>query len=257
MYKIMSTNVLGKYSKHAAEDNITEARMRTLAECIEFYAPDSVGVQEYGRQNQKFFPEYLPSKYQFVEFGQSWISTLYNSERLVLEHSTCRKLTTSSGQNYCFTIAVFSDKVNGSLAYIHGNLHLEYKDKETRIIDAAEINAEIKELYNNNEAYRAVPLLITGDYNASLLKEPEVFSTISGDYHIKSAVLVADSAEDGQATYHGSVGVPRGVGEGIDHVLVSCDTVHVTHHNIIKEDDYPKILDASDHYPLLVEFQPQ
>ena len=257
MYKIMSTNVLGKYSKHVAEDDITEARMRTIAECIEFYAPDSIGVQEYGSQNKKFLPKYLSEKYLSVEFGQNWISTFYDAERLALEHSICKKLTTSSGQNYCFTVAVFSDKVNGSLAYIHGNLHLEYKDKETRLIDAEEINAEIEELYKNNEDYKALPLLITGDYNAKLSAEPEVFSAIAGDRNIRSAVAVADVAEDGQTSYHGSVGVPRGAGEAIDHILVNGDTTHVIVHNIIKEDDYPAILAASDHYPVVVEFLPR
>ncbi|MBQ8817036.1 MAG: hypothetical protein IJZ83_00495 [Clostridia bacterium] len=256
MYKIMSVNVLGKYLQHESEDEITESRMKTIAECIELYAPASVGVQEYGRQNKKFFPKYLPKKYEFVEFGQDWISTFYDAELLRLEHSICKRLTTSSGQKYCFTIAVFSEKESGKLAYIHGNLHLEYKDKETRIINAEEINAELSELYKDNEDYSTLPLAITGDYNANLVTEPEVFSNMAGELHIRSAMTVADVAEDGQATFHGKLGNPRGEGNAIDHVLVNCDTTHVLSHDVIKENDYPEILDASDHYPVLVEFEP-
>ncbi len=255
MYKIMSTNVLGKYPRHSAEDAITESRMKTLAECISFFAPDSVGVQEYGSQNQIFLPKYLPEKYTFVDFGQTWISTFYDSERLLPIKTVCKRLSTSSNQGYRFTAVVFAHKADGSLAYIHGNLHLEYKDKETRLINAEEVNAAIRELFAENEEYKALPLVITGDYNARADLESAVFETIAGDYNIKDSVSVAENAEGECGTFH-PVGVPVMSGTAVDHVLVNCDTVRVLTQNIIKEDDYSGILDASDHYPLLIEFSP-
>ncbi len=252
-YKIMSINVLGKYPKQESENEITESRMKTIAECVAHYGAHSVGLQEYGSQNKLFLPKYLPSEYTFVDFGQDWISTFYNTKKLTLVKQSCKRLTTSSNQKYCFTVSVFSSKQNGELAYIHGNLHLEYKDKETRIIDAEEINAVLTELFAENEKYSSLPLVITGDYNAPPDTEPQIYATIAGNYNIKSAADVADSAESGEATFHFEIGKARGAGSAIDHALVNCDTTAVHLHNVIKENDYPAILDASDHYPVFVE----
>ncbi len=255
-YRIMSINVLGKYPQHESENEITEARMKAIAECVCHYAPDSVGLQEYGSQNKLFLPKHLPAEYAFVDFGQYWISTFYNANKLTLTDSRCKRLTTSSNQGYRFTLAVFSHKESGELAYIHGNLHLEYKDKETRIIDAEEINASLSELFAEEPQYSALPLVITGDYNATISSEPEVFAKIAGSLNIQSAENVTLKSEGGQFTFHNATGVPKGAGDAIDHALVNCDTTCVQLHDVIKENDYPEILSASDHYPILVEFSP-
>ncbi len=252
-YRIMSVNVLGKYPKQESENEITESRMKTIAECVAHYGADSVGLQEYGSQNKLFLPKYLPADYTFADLGQDWISTFYNAKKLAVEKSFCKRLTTSSNQKYCFTVVVFSHKGSGEPAYIHGNLHLEYKDKETRIIDAEEINAAISELFAEDEQYRSLPLVITGDYNAPPDAEPEIYTTIAGAFNIKDSAAVATIAEDGEATFHFNTGVARGAGSAIDHVLVNCDTTEVHLHDVIKENDYPDILSASDHYPVLVE----
>ncbi len=256
-YSVMSSNLLGKYPQDASEDKATDSRMKTIAECIKHYAPDSVGFQEYGSQNKLFLTQYLPSEYKFVDFGQDWIPTLYNSNTLVLEDSACTTLTTTSNQQYRFTAAVFSSKTSGDMAYIHCNLHLEYKDAATRLTNAEEINEALHKLFEKSNDYSSLPLVITGDYNAAPETEPKVFETISDGHNIKNSVEVAKSSEKGQATYHKNVGVTAGVGNAIDHVLVQADTTKVYSHNIIKENDYADILSASDHYPVLVEFSKQ
>ncbi len=253
-YTVMSSNILGKYSQDSAEDSTTDSRMQAIADCIAYYAPDSVGFQEYGSQNKLFLKKYLPKEYAFVDFGQEWIPTIYNNDKLELVDSVCKRLTTSSAQQYCFTVAVFASRESGDLAYIHGNLHFEYKDKETRLINAEEVNDALWALFDENEDYKSLPLVITGDYNATTKSEPKVFSTISDGYSIKTASDVALSAEKNQATYHHNVGTIAGTGDAIDHVLVNTDTTQVYLHDIIKEADYPDILTASDHYPVLIEF---
>ena len=251
MYKIMSANVLGKYERQIFEDSTTQARMKIIGELIGAERPDSVGIQEYGSRNQKFLPMYIPSCYAAVDFDQKWISTLYNKDKFTVTDKGSLRLTTSSNQGYRFTWAVFNRK-DGSPAYIHGNLHLEYKDHETRLINASEINSELTRIFNNTE-YRALPLVITGEYNAKLEIEPDVFFAIAGKYDIRSAALVAHSAENGQATFH-QLGKPSGIGNALDHALVKCSTTEVYRHDIIKEDSCPSIVDASDHYPVIIEF---
>ena len=251
MYKIMSANVLGKYERQIFEDSTTQARMKIIGELIGAERPDSVGIQEYGSRNQKFLPMYIPPCYAAVDFDQKWISTFYNKDKFTVTDKCSLKLTTSSNQGYRFTWAVLGHK-NGGLAYIHGNLHLEYKDHETRLINASEINSELTRIFNNTE-YRNLPLVITGDYNAKLETEPDVFSAIAGKYDIRSAALVAHSAENGQATFH-QLGKSTGAGNALDHALVNCGITEVYRHDIIKEDSCPSIVDASDHYPVIIEF---
>ena len=65
--------------------------------------------------------------------------------------------------------------------------------------------------------------------------------------------MIAHSAEKGQATFH-ELGKPSGEGRALDHALIRCDTAEVYKHDIIKEDDYAPIVNASDHYPVIVEF---
>ena len=251
-YTVMSMNVLGKYSGDTAQDSTTKARMKIIGDYVSDLKPDSIGIQEYGARNIAFLPGYLPSNYASVDFGQSWISTFYNTDKYTIKAKNCIRLTTSSNQKYCFTWVVFANKNDESLAYIHGNLHLEYKDTTTRITNAQEVNTEISKIFANAE-YKALPFVITGDYNAKHEIEPAVFSKIAGIYNIKCAAQVAMSAEKGQATYH-NVGVSAGTGYALDHVLVNTDTTQALSHDIIKENDYAQIVSASDHYPVVVKF---
>ena len=142
-YTVMSMNVLGKYSGDTAQDSTTKARMKIIGDYVSDLKPDSIGIQEYGARNIAFLPGYLPSNYASVDFGQSWISTFYNTDKYTIKAKNCIRLTTSSNQKYCFTWVVFANKNDESLAYIHGNLHLEYKDTTTRIANTQEVNAEI------------------------------------------------------------------------------------------------------------------
>ena len=250
-YTVMSTNVLGKYSGDTAQDATTEARMKIIGDYVKTLMPDSRGVQEYGARNKAFLPEYLPSEYASVSFSPDWVATFYNSAKFSVEAKNCIRLTTVSNQNYCFTWVVFRHK-DGDLAYIHGNLHLEYKNTATRITNAEEVNDEISRIFANSQ-YASLPLVITGDYNAKLEIEPAVFSTIAGNYNIRCASEVALAADSGQASFH-ELGVSSGAGMALDHILVNCDTTEALTHDIIKQDDYAEIVNASDHYPVVVKF---
>ena len=261
VYKVLSANVLGIWSSSKPEVVATaQSKMDTIVNYINTVKPDSVAVQEYGNYNKKYLNTDTLDGYKMFESSNNGnMMPMFYRDIYSIADSGCISIQVRVGYNPVSFSWMVLENADGTLAYIHGNLHLDYgkagTDEHKRVYQCELINAELGKIFASNAEYKTIPLILTGDYNTKV-NDPDadaIFGTLIGDYSIENVLDVAESAEKGHATYHSAPGkLPTG-DQPIDHALVNSQSKRVLTHNIITDDDWDGMLDASDHYPILIE----
>ena len=202
------------------------------------YLPDLVGVQEASSAWMTLLEEELGDYYTVIGEGREpknqgeRTAILLAKSRFEVEKSGTRWLTDTPtvasklpGAEYyrIYTYAVLRDLVTGE-RFLHLNTHLDTASDSVR-------STEVNMLFEFLRGYRDLPVLLTGDMNATVNSSP-----------IK--MFVSGGLTSTDAMYEGRNATPT-----IDWLFVTADCVRVTYYRVCNErvnGDYP-----SDHYPVV------
>lgn len=267
IYKAMSINA-GSYTSN---ENISyEERMNILVNYINSTKPDSIAVQEYGSNINSYFKESAISGYtmKYFDYYDSTLGSrqssnmpfFYNSDKFTVNANEGGAISIWAGDYlsngnaenpFSFSWMVLRDKTTGNIAYIHANLHLySGNDISKKIKQVEDIN---KELDNIFDEYSNAPIIITGDYNTRITDTEGIFTTLIGEHPLENAIYIADVAEDETQLSFPDFGESSTL-YAIDHALVNENVIDVKRHDIVTNDEWSGMINASDHYPLVITF---
>lgn len=215
----------------------TERNARVIR-MIKDYLPDLIGVQEASSAWMTLLLEELGGYYTIIGDGREpndqgeRTAILLAKSRFAVEESGTRWLTDTpttaskmQGAEYyrIYTYAVLQDLVTGE-RFLHINTHLDTASDSVR-------SAEVNLLFEFLRGYQELPVLLTGDMNATVSSSPIKML-------VRGGLTSTDTMCDG-----------RNAAPTIDWLFVTADCVRVTYYRICNErvnGDYP-----SDHYPVL------
>ena len=218
--------------------NMGTERNARAVRMIQTYLPDVIGVQEANSLWMTILEEELGSYYTIIGEGREpknqgeRTAILLAKSRFEVEESGTRWLTDTPtvasklpGAEYyrIYSYAVLRDLVSGE-RFLHVNTHLDTASDSVR-------STEVNMLFEFLRGYQNLPVLLTGDLNASVSSSP-----------IK--MLTSGGLTSTDAMYEGRNATPT-----IDWLFVTADCVRVTYYRVCNErvnGDYP-----SDHYPVL------
>lgn len=191
---------------------------------------------------------YDPRRFDLLESGVEWLDSRYT-------------LTNTK----CLSYAVLSDRENGGARLAVVNFHgavavAKYKGMEAMTSEELAALGTAWRVDNIHQIHRRIaalegvygrdlPVLVTGDYNATQDAEPykvmESYGYLDAEFH------AVTSAMTGTRSTH-AMGQMPAEGKSIDHVFYSPDRgiTPCVHAFGMRQSD----LDATDHLPLLVDF---
>jgi len=235
--RIMSYNVLADNSEGGFDWGPPLAdRPDGVVSCIEYYAPDVVGVQEASWAWYGALREALPD-YEFVNADcydikdNNCVALMYNTNVLTLEDNELIHYDASywgPGRVRYINMALFTHKISGE-RFIVISTHFDAGQgegyEECRISQANQLIAKVKEYARAN----GCPIISVGDYNCGVGEEPYEYLVSNG---------FTDADED----------VTAGV---IDHILFN-DKAKAHYHATVNDDE---VKDSSDHLPVYADIE--
>ena len=237
--------------------NWWELRKEWVADQVNYYAPDVMGIQE-GKHEQVTFLDSALINYDFVGVGRDdgktggeYSAVFYNAEKLeVLESGTFWLSETpnkvsvgwDASMERISSWAKFKDKLTGDQFWVF-NAHLDHIGPESRL------NA-LKLVYQKTQEknIEGLPVLVMGDFNSVPGAPPIQFLSS----------VMKDSREVSETKPYGPIGTFNGFDvssplEGrIDYIFVN-DEIDVKKYVVISE--VRGGLSPSDHLPVFVHFE--
>lgn len=230
-------------------------RLDAVVETILKYRPAVVGVQEatdmwIGLLNQRLGDIYtivgdgrdenrggehsailyLTAEFDCLESGTKWLSE-------TPDVPGSQHFTATSKYPRIMTYVHLSRKSDGK-EFLHVNTHLDYGTEPEQ--EAVKV-AQIEVLFSQIEKFANLPIIITGDFNATV--GSPVYNRICDEGYLEAADHIP--AEDREPTYHALMGT-TGTPSHIDFVF--CKGVSGMLHRICTERVDNE--NVSDHYPI-------
>ncbi len=256
-YTVMSFNI--RYDNPNDGENWWKYRKDKVAQLIQFYDTDILGLQEVLKGQLDDLEERLPS-YEYFGVGRDdgktkgeYSPVLYNTEKFeLLENGTFWLSKTpdvpgskdwDAAITRICTWAKFRDKQTEQEFYFF-NTHFDHRGVEAREQSAALIAQKISEIAGNT------PGILTGDFNAAP-------TTVAYQNLVAGENALTDAIDISQRPHYGPLGTFNGFrqpeeddGRRIDYVFVK-NGVKVHKHGILTDSWGGKL--PSDHFPVLAE----
>ncbi len=252
--RVMSYNILAAAWNHHPAISL---RSDAVLETINHTKPDLIGVQEVDKHWTAVFKANEKSPYQLLMMpvpkgSKSKEKTyspltgiLYNAERFDLIERGVQKYTDTTIR--CLTWGLFEDRATHKRV-LFTNTHWDLTDAK-RLRNAKQMAKEIEGL---RKRFENVPVVSTGDFNTMASSEAFTeFVKLSG---MSDAMTSAEFKENGNLSswsWPVVTRLPYLKMSPIDHVLASSDYTILASRLLVDE----KILDASDHLPLVVDLK--
>lgn len=254
-YSAMTYNI--RYSTPNDGENWWEFRKEWVADVINFYEPDILGIQE-GLHHQVSFLDSVLNRYAFVGVGRDdanqageYAAIFYNSQNLeVIDHGTFWLSETPEEPSYGWganfrrisTWAKFKSKENDQRFWVF-NAHFDHETPLARLNGMKLILDQIKEW--NIEDF---PVIVMGDFNA--IPDAPPIKLLSSE--MKDSKYVAEFTPIGpEGTYNG-FDTKHPLDQRIDYIFVD-DQIKVQKYAVISETRENRT--PSDHLPVYIEFR--
>ncbi len=253
-YSAMTYNV--RYATDRDGINSWENRKDWVADLINYYEPDILGIQE-GLHHQVQFLDSALFGYEYVGVGRDdgktegeYTAIFYQSELLeVIDFKTFWLSLTPENPSYGWganyrricTLAMF-ERIETKERFFVFNVHFDHESIEARIESAKLVHEMVEEL--NTEKY---PVIVMGDFNAIPDSGPIEFLT----------QFYKDSREVAKKEPFGPIGTYNGFDTShpldvrIDYIFVS-DNINVEAYAVLSNSRENRT--PSDHLPVLVDF---
>lgn len=252
--KVMSYNI--RFDNPNDGENKWSLRKEFLANQIQFYQPDFIGMQE-GKLHQLQYLDSTLSDYNFIGRGRDnsenqgeFSALFYNSKKYKVVNQATFWLSETPNQvskgwdaqleRIC-TYGLFEELKTKKQFYVF-NTHFDHVGVAARLNSAKEIVEKIKEINTKN-----LPLVLTGDFNS----EP------TSDAYLYLASNLNDTRSSSKSPSFGPAGTfnnfefHKPVTLLIDFIFTSKNTGEVIKHAVLsdsKDCKYP-----SDHLPVYAE----
>ncbi len=234
--------------------DLREARMDAVAEMIEKYSPDIMGLQESNTTEWKaFLLDRFGDQYGYVGAGREAggvgeaTPILYREDKYrLIESDTlwlsdtpyeCSKYP-ASRQNRIFTYALLARKSDGK-KFLVVNTHLDTTGSEARLLQIASLKKQLQDLCLDD-----YPLLLTGDMNAKR-------SADSGELDALLSMGLTDAYD--LALSRNQISLDNGLPSVIDYCLVESDLALVTKY--VRDTSTINGEGPSDHAPVIIEIR--
>lgn len=253
--RIMSYNI--RYNNPGDGERAWDRRKEEVANLIQFYQPDVIGLQEVllgqltfleeqladyarigvGREDGKQAGEYSPllyrkSKFELLDHGTFWLSETPDQPSVGWDAALERIVTW--GQ--------FRRKPQGDTAFVL-NTHFDHRGEQARRESAQLIRRWIA------DHAAGYPVVMTGDFNASPTSAP--YQVITEGDNLRDAYVISQLPHVGpDRSFSGFAVTDSLPGDRIDYVFVRPE-VQVNRHAIIssfRNGYYP-----SDHLPVVAD----
>ena len=256
--RIMTSNVLLTIEPKSKLFELNyEERADILAGMYLYYQPDSIGLQEVGRDMELALKERLGDTYSFantplgdrvnwcyhgIPLIQNFTPVIYNKQLYEEVDGRYHLFHGDTGQCWSYHWVWLRSRSDPKRQYVHMNLHhLPGNDDERRpgVVDVR------NELVHLRRHFPRVPIFVTGDYNFQYTDR--LYEEMVQGLEMQSGMLVAEDIEPNGRDYWchllGSTELQKN-GSAIDHITVTTDLVNVKVHRVL----YNELLcKSSDH----------
>jgi len=245
-----------------------ETRADILAGMYLYYQPDSIGLQEVGRDMELALRERLSDVYAFADTPlgdhvnwcyhgipliQNFTPVIYNKLRYEAIDGRYHLFNGGTGQVWSYHWLMLRSLQAPEKKYIHMNLHYSCGRVDEQRPGVEDVHNELLHL---RRLYPTTPIFVTGDYNFE--RAHELFALMVDGLQMDSGAFLAEDAEE-QATHYlchdlGSLelqmaGIPEAA---IDHVAVTTDLVEVKLHRALLDE---LICKSSDHSSRILDLE--
>ncbi len=247
---IMTYNI--KYANENDGENSWSKRKDWIADQVQFYEPDILGVQEAVKSQLDHFTRKIDS-YKVIGVGREgedkgeFSAILYKYEKFEVLDSDTFWLSQTPGKiskgwdadyNRICTYGLFQNKETTEKFYVF-NTHFDHVGDIARLESSKLIIKKIIEL--NNEEF---PVFLLGDFN--LEPDNEGIRIILD--HLEDSKQEADFTFGPSGTYNG-YNFAEPVTRRIDYIFVN-DKVEVKKHAVLSDSQNLKY--PSDHFPVII-----
>jgi len=258
--KVMTFNIRCQSGEKADDINYWGGRKYLVAELIDKYNPDIIGMQEVekrqiddlevlleeyswvgvGRDDGEEAGEFSPIFFNNSKFDVEWDSTFWLSPTPKIPSNGW-----DANLNRIVTYALIKNKADKNEFYFL-NTHFDHQGDTARVESAKLLVQKVRELPNY------YPVIITGDFNCTFDSDP--YKVITEDTTSTGNPLLFDAQYISATPHFGGMNSFNGFGKieepdrKIDFIFVN-DKVLVFTHGIIK--DKINGLYSSDHFPVL------
>jgi endonuclease/exonuclease/phosphatase family metal-dependent hydrolase len=253
--KVMSYNIR---LDHAGDgDNRWDNRKEQLAEQVQFYAPDFLGVQEALPNQMEYLSESFKGQYKSIGGGRDngtdkgeFSAIFYNNKKYKLLSEKTFWLSTTpdvpsvgwdAALNRICTYGLFQEKQTGYKIWVF-NTHFDHVGEKARAESAALILKKIKEVNTEN-----LPFVLTGDFNL----EPDSKPVAILKEHLKDAKDVAGLVFGPEGTFN-AFEFTKPVTRRIDYIFVP-EGIKVKKYAVLSDSENCRYL--SDHLPVYAEIK--
>ena len=260
--RVMTFNIRCQSGENEDDINYWSGRKYLVAELIDNYSPDIIGMQEaeklqiddlenllegyswfgVGRDDGKGAGEFSAVFYKKSRFEVEWDSTFWLSPTPYKPSNGWDAML-----NRIVTFGLLKNKVDGNEFYFF-NTHFDHQGDTARVESAKLLIEKVKEI----PVYS--PVIVTGDFNCTYDSGP--YKIITGKETSTSNPLLYDTQHISVTPHYGGMNSFNGFGKiqepdrKIDFIFVN-DKVVVTSHGIIT--DKINGLYPSDHFPVMAE----
>ncbi len=252
--RIMSFNIL---SEEWAANATLAPRISGVTDCIRYYNPDIIGIQEVSAAWYPKLKEILGDTYELINVNilngknNNYTALAYNKNTVKLIESDLYFYTVGNSQRLrLINAGVFELKISGQKLVVtntHFNANHKGAEIETqnRLIQASEFIAKIKEY---KDKYNC-PVISTGDYNCDESTTPYASIMDSGIFQeAKHSAAVKGTIVK---TYHDLGKMPANEVNSIDHIFYT-EGVDALYYTTIIDD---AVIRSSDHNPIFADFK--
>ena len=259
----MSFNI--RYNTPSDGENAWPYRRDNVASMIRFHHADLIGVQEALKGMLDELQERLP-EWSWVGVGRAdgkndgeFSAIFYKTDRLELLENDTFWLSETPGVpgskswdaalERIVTWAKFRDRQNNQV-FFHFNTHFDHRGSKAREESALLILQQVQRIAG------AMPVVVTGDFNAPATSEPYRIITMGiNNEDAVSSLMLYDAMLRSENKHHGPASTWNGFDtivpeRRIDYIFVSGD-IRVLQHGILT--DTWNGLFPSDHLPVLAE----
>lgn len=259
--RVMTSNVLLTIEPKSKFFELNyEERADILAETYLYYRPDSIGLQEVGRDMECALKERLSEVYSFADTPlgdhvnwcyhgipliQNFTPVIYNKLRYEAVDGRYHLFHGGTGQVWSYHWLMLRSLQDPEKKYIHMNLHYSCGGVDEQRPGVEDVHNELVHL---RRLYPTTPIFVTGDYNFE--RAHELFALMVEGLQMDSGAFLAEDAEE-RATHYlcHDLGSPElqmaGIPEAaIDHITVTTDLVEVKLHRALLDELLCK---SSDH----------
>lgn len=242
------------------DPNVWAVRKKSTKEIIENYKPDVVGFQEALQHMYEDLVDMLGQDYE--SYGQhrtqddgSEMSPIFvRKDKFKLGETSWFMLSQTPEELYSHgwdaalpriaTVCQLLDAASGELSCIIINTHFDHEGHIARLRSSELVVERANELSSKYQ----VPVIITGDFNASKA-DPDLEPLFEMEGFVNTEDLLVEYEEKGHyETFHDYSNKVEGV--PIDHIFVQ-EPLKVEEVKIVR--DEPFGVQPSDHYPVYVD----